>query len=126
PVSQYDIIRSLPFGGGITEVDMKGSMLVQVLQTGMKNRNSGGFLQFQPVVYSSATHSFILNNAPIDLLKTYRVAVTDFLFSGKETNLSFLQPKNPDIIKTYPVETSIDSPKSDIRRAIIKYLESRK
>jgi 2',3'-cyclic-nucleotide 2'-phosphodiesterase (5'-nucleotidase family) len=55
PISQYDIIRSLPFGGGITEVDMKGSMLIDVMQTGMKNINSGGFLQFQPVIFNRVT-----------------------------------------------------------------------
>jgi 2',3'-cyclic-nucleotide 2'-phosphodiesterase (5'-nucleotidase family) len=46
PVTQYDIIRTLPFGGGIREVDMKGSMLIKILETGMTNKNSGGFLQF--------------------------------------------------------------------------------
>lgn len=126
PISQYDIIRSLPFGGGITEVDMKGSLLIQVLQTGMKNSNSGGFLQFQPVVYNKSANTFLLNNAPIDPAKTYRVAITEFLLSGKETNLSFLNTKNPEITKVYSSQTAVaGDPKSDIRLAIIKYLESK-
>ena len=125
PVSQYDIIRSLPFGGGIKEADMKGSLLIQVLQAGLKNSNSGGFLQYQPVVYDKASQSFLLNNATIEPAKTYRVAITDFLFSGKETNLSFLNANNPDIIKVYPAETAIGNPKTDIRIAVIKYLESK-
>jgi len=126
PVSQYDIIRSLPFGGGIREADMKGSLLVQVLQAGMKNKNSGGFLQYQPVVYNNTNNSFMINNAPVDTAKTYRVAMSEFLFSGKESNLAFLNPQNPAIIKTYPADTSAANPKSDIRLAIIKYLESKK
>jgi 2',3'-cyclic-nucleotide 2'-phosphodiesterase (5'-nucleotidase family) len=125
PVTQYDIIRSLPFGGGIREADMKGSLLIQILQTGMKNSNNGGFLQYQPVVYNNASNSFMLNNAPVDPSKTYRVAVTDYLMSGKETNLDFLNPQNPGITKMYPVDIAGNNLRSDIRLAIIKYLESK-
>lgn len=126
PVSQYDIIRSLPFGGSIVEADMKGSLLIQVLQAGLRNSNSGGFLQYQPVVYNNTANLFMINNAPVDSLKTYRVAMTEFLFTGKESNLGFLNPQNPGITKTYPADTSANNPKSDIRLAIIRYLESKK
>ena len=126
PVTQYDIIRTLPFGGGIREVDMKGNMLLQVLQTGLKNTNSGGFLQSQPVVYRKATNSFSVNNQPIDTGKIYRVALTDYLLTGKESHLGFLNEKNPDIVKVYPAETIATNPQSDIRLAIINYLLSKK
>lgn len=126
PVSQYDIIRSLPFGGGIREAEMKGNLLTQILQAGMKNSNNGGFLQYQPIAYNNASNSFMINNAPVDPAKTYRVAVTEFLLSGKETNLDFLNPQNSDIIKIYSADTSANSPKSDIRLAMIKYMESNK
>jgi hypothetical protein len=53
------------------------------------------------------------------------VAVTDFLLTGKETNLSFLQRESAGIIKTHPLEGFQGNPKSDIRLAIIKYLESK-
>lgn len=124
PVSQYDIIRSLPFGGGIREADMKGSLLIQVLQAGLKNKNNGGFLQYQPVVYNNASNSFMINNAPLDPLRTYRVAITEYLISGKETNLDFLNPQNAGIAKMY-ADAAVADPKSDIRLAVIKYLESR-
>ena len=126
PITQYDIIRSLPFGGGIREADMKGSLLIKVLQAGRKNKNSGGFLQYQPVVFNENSASFTLNNLPLDTAKAYRVALTDFLFSGKETNLAFLNDKNPEIIKVHPAETATNNPKSDIRLAVIQYLESKK
>lgn len=122
PITQYDIIRSLPFGGGIREADMKGSLLIQALLAGEKNKNSGGYLQYQPVVYNAATATLLLNNKPIDPDKVYRVAMSDFLFSGKEANLDFLNEKNPAVIKVYPAETSTGNPKSDIRLAIMGYL----
>ncbi len=126
PVTQYDIIRTLPFGGGIVEADMKGSLLQKVLKAGMQNVNAGGFLQYQPVSYNATSQTFVLHGSPLDTARTYRVAMTEFLYSGKEANLGFLNAQNADIIKTYPVETSATSPKSDIRLAIVKYLESKK
>lgn len=125
PITQYDIIRSLPFGGGIREADMKGSLLLQVLQAGLKNRNSGGFLQFSPVIYDDAATSFLLNNKPIDSAAVYRVAVTEFLFSGKETNLLFLNEKNPGVLKVYPAETAVSDGRSDVRLAVMRYLEKK-
>ncbi len=125
PVTQYDIIRSLPFGGGIREADMKGSLLLQVLQAGLKNLNSGGFLQYQPVVYDAASASFLLNSKPIDTAAIYRVAVTDFLLNGKESNLSFLNEKNPEVLKVYPTEIAVSDARSDIRLAVMKFLEKK-
>ena len=49
PVTQYDVIRSLPFGGSIMEVDMKGSLLIKILNVGKKNVGSSGFLQYSAV-----------------------------------------------------------------------------
>lgn len=126
PVTQYDIIRTLPFGGGIREADMKGDLLLQTLRAGSGNVNNGGFLQTQPVVYNKAADSYTINNQPIDPAKIYRVAISDFLFSGKEANLGFLNEKNPSIVKVYPAQTAVNNPQSDIRTAIVMYLSSKK
>jgi 2',3'-cyclic-nucleotide 2'-phosphodiesterase (5'-nucleotidase family) len=126
PVTQYDIIRSMPFGGGIREVDMKGSLLLEVLQAGLKNEGKGGYLQYQPVIFNQSSNKFTINNAPVDPKKNYRVAMPDFLFLGREQNLGFLNDRNPLVLKVYPAETSSGNPKSDIRLAVIKYLEKKK
>lgn len=126
PVTQYDIIRSMPFGGGIREVDMKGSLLLQVLKAGLKNEGEGGYLQYHQAGFDKSSNSFAIGNAPVDTAKSYRVAMPDFLISGKEQNLGFLNEGNSEVIKVYPAETSPGNPKSDIRLAIIKYLEKRK
>jgi 2',3'-cyclic-nucleotide 2'-phosphodiesterase (5'-nucleotidase family) len=126
PITQYDIIRTLPFGGGIREVDMKGDLLLQILEAGAKNINNGGFLQSEAVGYNKATNSFTVNNQRVNPSGTYRVALTEFLLSGKETNLGFLNETNPGMVKVYPAETAVTNPQSDIRTAIVMYLESRK
>lgn len=125
PITQYDVIRTMPFGGGIREVDMKGSLLQQVLETGRKNVGIGGYLQSQPTSYVAASGIWSVNNGIINPDKTYRVAMSDFLLTGKEANLDFLNEKNPGITKVYPAETGSTNAKSDIRLAIVKYLQTK-
>ena len=123
PVSQYDIIRTLPFGGPIREADIKGSLLLQALEAGRKNTGIGGFLQFSKVVYNESSGKWSIGNAPLQPDKVYRVALSDFLLTGKEANLDFLNPQNPDIVKVYEPVTSTDDGRSDIRLAVVKYLQ---
>ncbi len=123
PVTQYDIIRSLPFGGGIREVDMKGILLQRILEVGRGNINIGGFLHAQPISYNPSNNTWRVGNQPLDVYKTYRVAMSEFLFTGGETNLAFLKKDNPDIVKVYDADTSPQSPKADIRLAVVKYLQ---
>lgn len=65
-----------------------------------------------------------MNNTPIEDNKTYRITMLDFLLSGKEINLDFLNESNSAITKIYPAETESISPLSDIRLAVVKYLQS--
>ena len=127
PVSQYDILRTLPYGGSIRELEMKGSLLKQVLDAGEINRGTGGYLIYNDALrYDAGNNTWKLNDTPIDPLRSYRIAITDFLLTGGEANLGFLVPGNKDIIKVYDAESSITDPRSDIRRAVIKYLQQKK
>jgi 2',3'-cyclic-nucleotide 2'-phosphodiesterase (5'-nucleotidase family) len=124
PVTQYDIIRSLPFGGGIREVDMKGSLLTKVLEQGKNNKGNGGFLLYnENLHFDSTSNDWVLNNINIDPQKVYHVAMAEFLLTGGEANLSYLTPNNADIVKAYDAETTAGLPLSDVRIAIIDYLK---
>lgn len=125
PVTEYDIIRALPFGGGICEANMKGSLLIRTLEQGQKNRGIGGYLQYNERILKE-NGVWKLKGEPIGPDKIYRVAMTDFLFTGKEANLDFLNPANPDVVKVYEPVISAADPRSDIRLAVVRYLESRK
>jgi 2',3'-cyclic-nucleotide 2'-phosphodiesterase (5'-nucleotidase family) len=122
PITEYDILRTLPFGGGLREVDMKGSLLVKILEQGKKNIGTGGFLLYNENLVN-ANDKWLLNTGTIDPSKIYRVVTTDFLLTGKEANLEYLNPSNIDIVKTYEAVTSLTDPRSDIRLAMIRYLE---
>ena len=128
PITQYDILRTLPFGGSIREAEIKGSLLIETLEAAERNRGTGGFLHYYPIqLVPSASDptraEWTLNGQPIDTAKQYRVAFTDILITGKEANLGFLNKENPAMIKLYDAETSVTNPKSDIRLAIVRYLE---
>ncbi len=123
PVTEYDIIRSLPYGGSIMEVDMKGSLLSRVLDAGRNNVGSGGFLQYSSALnYNPLTKNWTLKNIAIDPNTVYHIALADFLMTGGEANLEFLNKDHPDIVKIYPTPTLVSDPRSDSRLAIIKYL----
>ena len=125
PVTQYDIIRAMPFGGGIQEVDMKGSLLKQILDQGEKNKGIGGYLLYnEQVKFDNQENKWTFKSSPIQDEAIYRVALSDFLLSGLESNLGFLNKQNPGIIKVYDLPSS--GPLSDIRLAIIRYFENQK
>lgn len=123
PVTQYDIIRTLPYGGHIMEVDMKGSLVTQVLDAGIKNRQNGGFLQYSSSL-NYANGGWNLAGKAIDPDAVYRVGIADFLMTGSEANMGFLTKDNPGVINVYPAPGEHDL-KRDVRLAIIDYLKTR-
>lgn len=121
PVTQYDIIRTLPYGGFIMGVDMKGSLVKQVLEAGRNNVDNGGFLQYSSsVVYKNNTWTW--KGEPIEDDKVYHVGIADFLMTGGEANMGFLTKDNPGVIKVYP-QPGEDDLKRDVRLAIVDYLK---
>lgn len=122
PISEYDIIRTLPFGGAIREVEMTGALLVKVLEQGKKNVGNGGFLIYNEAVKLDLSGAWMLKNEPIDPERIYHVAFSEFLLTGKEANLEYLQPKNPGIKKVFDLPSEKTNPLNDIRLAVIQYL----
>jgi 5'-nucleotidase len=116
PLTQYDVIRVLPFGGDIVLVEMKGSLLTKVLDQGLANQGTGGYLQKAGVTQAEGG-GWQIGGTPVDPAATYRVALTDFLLTGREANLGYLTPDNPDLEVIETLE--------DIRKAVITELERR-
>ena len=83
---------------------------------------SGGYLVHNENLLST-NDKWLLNGTPVDPSKIYHVAITEFLLTGKEANLDYLNPTNVDIIKVYNIATSVSDPRSDVRLAVVKYLE---
>jgi 5'-nucleotidase/UDP-sugar diphosphatase len=112
PITEYDVLRVLPFGGAVMHTRMTGELLLKVLAAGESNRGKGGFLQTAGL--TGAPGAWLFGGAPIDPQATYVVAINDFLLTGKERNLDFLTPTTPGL--------SDVKPGPDLRRAFIDRL----
>src|SRR5437667_1819016 len=96
PVSQYDVMRILPFGGKVLSLEMRGRLLRRVLDRGLQNRGAGGYLQ----VRGAARDSFgtwTVRGQPITDDRWYPLAINDYLVSGRASELDSLNRANADI-----------------------------
>jgi len=122
-ITQFDILRTLPFGGYTVGVEMKGSLLDKVLQAGLKNKTKGGYLQWADII-PDANNQFFVSNQPINPDKVYFVVLPDFLLTGVETNLQFLKPDNPEIIKIHKPDPNDKTDfRNDIRQVVMEYIK---
>lgn len=121
PLTEYDIIRTMPYGGSIPVAEIKGSLVKKILLIGLSNRGTGGFLQYSESLQIKDGMVYY-KNAPLELDKYYRVALSDFLLTGGEANLGFLKPSNPEIREVFTIAETPDNPQKDIRIAVIQYI----
>jgi 5'-nucleotidase / UDP-sugar diphosphatase len=89
-ITQYDVIRTLPFGGKVLAIEMNGTILQKMLNQGQANQGRGGYLQTANVSKDEKTGVWLVGKKPLRMQQTYRLAINDFLVSGKETNLEFV------------------------------------
>ena len=106
------------------DVELKGSLLLKLLETGRKNSGSGGYIQYANINYDSLSGKWSVGNKPLDEAVNYKAAVAAYLLTGLEQNMGFLTKENPDIIKiTEPDAANTADLRNDVRLAIISYLE---
>ena len=115
-ITEYDILRSFPFGGGISLVDLKGDVVERVLETGtITNVGIGGYLQLANA--EKRNDGWYIKGEKLSASKTYKMALPQFVMGGGEANLEFLknyqnQSQNPDSFKEV---------KNDVRDIIMAY-----
>lgn len=122
-LSQYDIIRSLPYGGSVVKVKMKGKLLLDVLEAGWKNKGRGGFLQWDRIDHT-ADGQWQLDGHAIDTERIYTVCLTEYLIKGLEQGLDFLKAGNPSLISVEePSSNNAQDLRKDIRLVVVDYLK---
>jgi 5'-nucleotidase len=113
-ITEYDVIRILPFGGDIVITKMKGSLLKRTLEQGLKNKGGGAYLQTGNVSGGSGK-PWLISGKKLDEKKVYSVAIAEYLLKVGDSNLEFLV-SNP----AAPVLEN----KGDIRKALIAELKN--
>jgi len=113
PLTEYDVIRVMPFGGKIVRVQMSGALLQRVLEAGRRNAGEGGYLHHSAALSLTST-GWQMNGAPLAPDMSYAVALPEFLLTGREANMAFLT-------RTADGVTGVEDFR-DIRRAFIEEL----
>ena len=119
-ITGADIMRVLPYGGPIFDVEMEGDLFKQVLDAGRANRGKGGFLQHANISFNKKENKWYIDGQPLQENKKYRVVATSYMLQGREGGLEFLNTKNP---KLTIFEHDKDADLEDIRKAVTAYLE---
>lgn len=109
-ITQYDVLRVLPFGGDIVTTKIKGPLLKLTLDQGLANKGTGAYLQKGNVTGGDGK-PWMIDGKELDENATYTAATTEFLLTVGDENLEFLV-NNPDV--------PIIENKGDIREALIK------
>jgi 5'-nucleotidase len=115
PIRQYDVMRILPFGGKVVSASLEGSLLATVLDAGVANAGSGGFLHWQGIARRGET--WIVNGAPLDPAARYGVAMPEFLITGLERRMEALSRTAPGVSDVRELR--------DIRQAVITEIRRR-
>lgn len=112
-ITQDDIIRVLP-GDKVLAVEMNGSLLERVLEKGRANRGTSGYLQTANVSKKLNLTAWLIKGEPLDPSRNYTVAINEFLISGKQKNLEFLNFNQHSV--------RLIARRRDIRLAVIEQL----
>lgn len=131
-LTELDIVRMLPFGGAVVEVEMRGTLLRRTLDAGLGNQDNGGYLQWGRIGRDEAKKTWLVADRPLDDAKTYRVILPEFLLSGNEYNMAFLKTAlsadgkatdNPEVLRLLkPNPADKADLRNDIRLAVIGFL----
>jgi 5'-nucleotidase len=113
PLSEYDVIRIVPFGGPIVEVELSGALLRLILEQGQRNHGTGGFVQMTGIE-READGQWWVAGAVLDDARTYRLSISDFMLSGREQGMDWLTRDH--------AELRVIAEHRDIRNALIDQL----
>ena len=115
-ITEYDILRSFPFGGGISIASIQGEGVQRILETGtVTNVGLGGYLQLANAEKKS--DGWYIKGEKLSLTKTYKMAMPDFLLSGGEANLDFIKAYQAGAVKPQ----DFNGIKNDVRDIIMAY-----
>lgn len=122
-LTQYDIIRILPYTGKIVAVEMTGALLDKLLEASEQNKGEGAYLQLAGIEVDEKSLTFKIKGELLNTNQNYLIAMNAFLLEGYD--FKFFTKDNPGILKIIEPEKD-DVLKNDLRKAMIKYLNSNK
>lgn len=116
-ITSTDIFRVLPFGGSVYKIEIKGSLLQEVLNFGKKSKGKGPYLQRFNIDQKEG--AWFVNSQKLNPKKTYKIAVSDYLMKGFD--IPMLTEKASGVVSVYKPKTKEMG--HDIRKAVILFLK---
>lgn len=113
-ITEYDIIKILPFGGQLSLVQIPGEWLEKVLAAGKLNRGKGGFLHYANL--SERDGQWLLNGQAIEPKRSYKMVIPDYLLDKGDKGLELL------LLQNNPALKRLNGSKTEVRRALIQEL----
>ena len=118
-VTEYDVLRTYPYGGALVSVQLPGAELQRALEAGLRrNFGEGGYLQVGGVDVETLS----LESGPVDTAATYTVVMPEFLAQGREANLEFLGEYYRGPAAT-TLEMDGKQLQNDLREVVIQYMD---
>jgi len=104
-ITPRNIFKVLPFGNSIVVMQMKGSLLKQIVEQKLASSSrgmaiGGGRIKYDKSKSADIINSFLINGQPLDLEKIYRVATTDYLAEGNSGFDLLAEIENKNIART--------------------------
>lgn len=122
-ITEYDVLRTYPFGGPIVQIAISGQDMTRLLQTGLvSNRSEGGYLQTLHIRWDG--EALFIGEKPVEPEKIYTVVLPDFLAAGKEQNLEFLSAFPRQTRDSFTLNGTAF--RNDVRDIVIQYMLLRK
>lgn len=118
-VNAVDIFRVLPYGGEILKVKIKGSLLKEVLDFGVKSSGTGAYLQRFNA--NKINGEWELKNGKLQENQTYTVAFSDYLLRGLD--IPMLSSKSEEVLNIYTPQ--VGEIAYDIRKAVVNFLKQK-
>lgn len=122
-LTEYDIIRIMPYGGAVVELTMTGELIKRILDAGENNKGRGGYLQRSTNIVRMGDN-WAINGVFIEDKKEYTVMTGSYLYSGKEQGIEFFHDRNPGVIKAdIPKPENKTDLRNDVRKLFIEYMK---
>ena len=116
PITEYDVLRILPFPGNLSLARMRGSILAKALRVGRSLQGSGGFLQTFGID-PDGRDGWTIAGKPLVENADYPIVINDYLLGGRETGLEFLGIRDGALVVLRPDV-------ADVRKATIEELKA--
>ncbi|MFZ8199160.1 bifunctional metallophosphatase/5'-nucleotidase [Alteromonas portus] len=116
PITRQDIATEIPFRANVVTLDVSGAQVIQALEEGLSQYQNlkGGFPHVSGMSYSfdpsaASFHrikSVTINGKPIDKLKIYTLATSNFLANGGDGYYALKNAQSKNVLSIRPPQIS--------------------